>query len=127
MRINSISINGNLTSDPEGKELPNQNYMARFSIAHNDREKKGDEWVAVAHFFDCLAWGKPAKILCDQVRKGDPIAVTGTLKQERWEKDGEKHQRVRINVTGWVVGKRKDDASGGGGAKAVNDDDDIRF
>ena len=77
MRINSISINGNLTSDPEGKELPNQNYMARFSIAHNDREKKGDEWVAVAHFFDCLAWGKPAKILCDQVRKGDPIAVTG--------------------------------------------------
>ncbi len=126
MRINTVTVSGNLTAEPEGKALANDNYMCRFAIAHNDREKKGDEWVEVAHFFDCLAWGKMAKIFAEQAGKGDPVVVSGTLKQERWEKDGEKHQRIRLHVTGWQIGRRKGESSSTT-ASAPNADDDIPF
>ena len=58
--------------------------------------KKGDKWEDEASFFDVVIWGKTAESLKPKLNKGRQITVSGYLKQDRWEKDGQKQSRVQI-------------------------------
>jgi len=127
MRINTVTVSGNIVRDPEGKTLPNDNYVCRVSIAHNDRQKIKGEWEDVVSYFDAVVWGKMGEIVEKQGRKGMPIVITGALRQERWETDsGEKRSAVKINATGIVFGKPKPkdgDRDDQGAPRPVADDD----
>lgn len=90
--LNSVAVSGNLTRDPES---PTQG-VTRLSIAHNERRKQGEEWVDVAHFFEVTVFGKLGEAVARELAKGDPVAVSGTLEQRRWEQDGVKRSAVSI-------------------------------
>lgn len=49
-------------------------------------------------FVDVVAWGRSAEIVRDYTKKGSTILVEGRLKQETWEREGEKRSRVKIVV-----------------------------
>ena len=53
------------------------------------------------HFFDCEYFTKkpPQHWLASQLRKGIGVVVYGSLKQERWEKDGQKQSRIKIKLS----------------------------
>lgn len=114
--INSVVIVGRLTRDVELKYMNNGNAVASMSIAVNRSKKEGDQWVSEAHFFDVSYFGKGAEAVKPYLTKGKQIAVQGSLRQNRWEKDGQKQSRISIvadNVQ--LLGGKSDGNSDGTG------------
>lgn len=96
MSINTIVIVGNLTKDMELKYTSSGTAIGKFSIAVNEREKKGDTWETVASFFNVTIFGKMAESLRQYLVKGKQIGVEGSLKQNRWEGDNGPRSEVVI-------------------------------
>lgn len=99
--INSVVLVGRITKDVGSDErsfsyIGNGTAKAVVNIAVNRGVKKGDKWEDEASFFDVTIWGKTAENLKPRLTKGTQIAVSGYLKQDRWEKDGQKQSRVQI-------------------------------
>jgi len=87
---------GRLTRDAELKYTVNGQAVCKFAIAVNRQKKEGDNWVGDANFFDIILWGKSGETINQYLLKGKQIAVSGELRQERWEKDGQSRSRVEI-------------------------------
>jgi single-strand DNA-binding protein len=114
--MQSIVIKGNLTRDPELKSIPRGDGtvdVVNFSIAESRKfTKSNGEKAEETTFFDCEAWDSGARLIDQLMSKGDPILVTGSFKQDNWEKDGQKHSRLRLRVQNFDKLFRK---SNGGG------------
>jgi single-strand DNA-binding protein len=110
---NRVILVGNLTRDPELRYIPSGTAVTDIGLAVNDRVKRGDQWVEEATFVDVTLWGRTAEIANEYLSKGAPVLIEGRLKLDRWEKDGQKHSKLK------VVGERLQmlgaKAGGGGG------------
>lgn len=96
--INRVIEIGRLTRDAEVTYTPGGMAIAKFTIAVNRRVKNGDGWADEANYFDVQLFGKSAEALKPYLLKGKQVAVDGYLKQDRWEKDGQKFSKVTINA-----------------------------
>lgn len=96
LSFSSVTICGNLTRDPEMKYTASGLGIANVAVAVNDRKKQGDEWVDDTSYFDIVVFGKQGEVISSSCKKGDSITVIGRLKQETWERDGQKRSAVRI-------------------------------
>ena len=99
--INSVVFVGRITKDVGSDErsfsyIGNGTAKAVVNIAVNRGVKKGDKWEDETSFFDVVIWGKTAENLKPRLTKGTQITVSGYLKQDRWEKDGQKQSRVQV-------------------------------
>lgn len=94
--FNRVVLVGNLTRDVELKYLSTGTAVADLGVAINDRVKRGDEWVDEATFVDVTLFGKIAEVAGEYLSSGSPLLVEGRLKQDRWEKDGEKRQKLKV-------------------------------
>lgn len=99
--INSVVLVGRITKDVGSDErsfsyIGNGTAKAVVNIAVNRGVKKGDKWEDEASFFDVVIWGKTAENLKPRLTKGTQITVSGYLKQDRWEKDGQKQSRIQV-------------------------------
>lgn len=81
-------IAGKLTADPKLAVTSNGTQVAEFSVAVNNRD--------AVSYFDCRAFGKTAEFVCKYFRKASSICIDGTLRQERWTKDGAQRSAVRV-------------------------------
>jgi single-strand DNA-binding protein len=115
--FNRVILVGNLTRDPELRYIPSGTAVSEIGLAVNDRVKKGDQWVDEATFVDVTLWGRTAEIANEYLSKGSQVLIEGRLKLDRWEKEGQKHSKLR------VVGERmqmlggRDGGGGGGGSR----------
>lgn len=78
-----VTIEGNLTADPERGTSDNQVEYARFSVAVNDRRLNEDtnRWEdAGTVFHRVVVFGEQARHVADSVRKGDQVLVAGDLR-----------------------------------------------
>lgn len=96
--INQVVLVGRITRDAELRYTASGAALCSFSIAVNRRMKKGDQWQDEASFFDLTLWDKQAESLNKYLSKGTQVAVQGELRQDRWEKDGQKFSKVQIFV-----------------------------
>ena len=99
--VNSVILIGRLTQDLGSDErsfgyVGNGQARANVSIAVNRSKKDGDQWIDEVNYFNITIWGKTAENLKPYLTKGKQICVEGHLKQDRWEKDGQKQSRVTI-------------------------------
>lgn len=99
--INHITLSGNLTRDAKidhiGEDLIT---VARVTIANNHhyRDKSG-EWHEQVSFIEGEIWGAAADRLESYGKKGAPVIVEGSLKQNNWtDKDGTKHTKLFIKA-----------------------------
>lgn len=95
MDINSTNIIGRLTKDAELNYSGAGAAIVNFSIAVDHMKKK--DGTADTSFLNCKVFGKLGETLHKYMTKGKQVAIRGYLKQERWEKDGQKQSRVIIN------------------------------
>lgn len=93
--MNNVQILGNLTRAPELRYTPQGKAVCNISIAINEGygEKKK------THYFVAVAWEKTAEIISQHFTKGRKILIEGSLQQETWEKDGQKHSTVKIRIS----------------------------
>lgn len=96
--INSVVLVGRCTRDAELRFTSSGTAICNFSIAVNRRVKKGDQWTDEASFFDLTLFAKTAENLNKYLTKGTQVAVKGELRQDRWEKDGQKFSKVTVGV-----------------------------
>lgn len=96
--INSVTIVGRLTRDADLKYTNSGFAISNLGVAVNRARKDGDQWIEEANFFDVTLLGRRAEALNQYLQKGLQVAVTGELRQERWEQDGQKRSRVTIQA-----------------------------
>lgn len=119
--LNSVILVGRLTRDAELSFLPNGNAVCKMGIAVNRSRKDGDQWVNEANFFDVTLFGKSGESLKQYLTKGKQIAVQGSLKQDRWEKDGQKFSKVQIVASNvHLLGGRSDGGYSGASQSSGN-------
>lgn len=75
--MNSISLTGRITKDPEAKKTKDGGTYCYFTIAVDDG--KDTEGNRKAIFVDCIAYKTSAEFLAKYVKKGNMLAVTGSL------------------------------------------------
>ena len=97
--INKVILVGRLTKDMgDVRYTHEQMAIGEISIAVNRSKKVNDQWQDEASFFNCTIFGKAAENLKQYLKKGTQVAVEGSLKQERWEKDGQKFSKISVQV-----------------------------
>ena len=101
--INTVTISGRLTRDPELRYLNNGNAVANFAVAVNGWNGT-EETVS---YFDCTCFGKRAEAVAQHRHQGDAVIVNGRLSQNRWEADGQKRSRIEIVADQVEFGARK--------------------
>lgn len=93
--INIVNISGNLTRDCTKKKA-GETPLVEFSIAVNEFRKDKDPYTS---FFDCVLFGKRAQGLADYLLKGQKVAISGRVRQDRWQtQEGENRSKVVVIV-----------------------------
>jgi single-strand DNA-binding protein len=114
--FNRVILVGNLTRDPELRYIPSGTAVSDIGLAVNDRVKRGDQWVEEPVFVDVTLWGRTAEIANEYLSKGSSVLIEGRLKLDRWEKDGQKHSKLKvIGERLQMLGAREAGRGGGGG------------
>ncbi|MBG6055302.1 single-strand DNA-binding protein [Salinibacterium sp. CAN_S4] len=78
-----VTIEGNLTADPEHGTSENQVDYARFSVAVNDRRlnEQTNKWEdAGTVFHRVVVFNEQARHVVGSLRKGDQVLVAGDLR-----------------------------------------------
>jgi len=88
--------------------------VCQNAIAVNDRRKNASgEWIDETSFVDVTFFGRTAEVVSEYLGKGSPIFVEGRLKQDTWEKDGQKRSKLHVIVDRMqLLGSRNDAKNG---------------
>lgn len=122
MSLNRVQLIGNLTRDPEIRQIPGGQTVATLSIATNfswtdQSGQKQDK----AEFHNVVAWRKLAEICGQYLRKGSKIFVEGRLQTRDWEgEDGVKRYRTEIVADNMIMLDRKGGEGFGGGEQSYS-------
>lgn len=115
--LNKVLLIGNLTRDPEKRYTPSGMAVSDVNLGLNRKFKAANgEWKEEACFVTVELWGKTAENVVEYKRKGDPILVEGRLKLDQWEKDGQKHSRLKVVAETVQFLNRSSGGGGGSGA-----------
>jgi single-strand DNA-binding protein len=141
--INRVVVSGNLTRDPELRQLAGGNSVCKLRIAVNTRKKdrETNQWSDHPNYFDVTVWGAQGENVAKYLQKGSPLLIDGRLEWREWQaQDGTNRQSVEIIAENTqFIGGRDGGSPGGGGSEfapgpdrglqsvPAADDDDIPF
>lgn len=94
--MNRIHLIGNLTRDPEFSETAAGVAVCKFSIAvsRTYADQNGEKQT---DFFNCTAWRQTADAVARYTKKGNKIAVIGSMQSRAYE------DRQGVKKTVWEV------------------------
>ncbi|WP_426997550.1 single-stranded DNA-binding protein [Pseudarthrobacter sp. N5] len=98
----TITVIGNLTSDPELRFTPSGSAVANFTIASTPRtfDRQSNEWKdGETLFLRAAVWREAAENVAESLTKGMRVIVSGRLKSRSYEtKEGEKRTVIELEV-----------------------------
>lgn len=97
--INTVTITGNLTRDPELRSTASGTSVANMRIAVNEstKDQATGEWTERANYFNVTVWGRQAEMCAQYLTKGRPVAIAGRLQWREWnDRDGNRRESVDI-------------------------------
>ncbi len=97
--LNTVTVVGNVTRDPEMRYTPGGQPRCNIGIAVNRSwmNRQTNEWEERTSFFNVVVWGDMADNVSHSITKGTRVVITGRLEQRSWETDqGEKRSVVEI-------------------------------
>ena len=98
--MNKVLLMGNITRDPETRQLPSGTSVTemRLAISENYKSRSGEQVESVC-YVDVVAWDRQAETCAQFLSKGSPIMVEGRLQLDEWEKDGQKRSKLRVRAS----------------------------
>ena len=97
--VNRVELFGRIGNDLEVKEANGGTKVLEFSLATNESVKTKEGREDRTEWHRMVAFGKTAENLARLCSKGGRIAVTGSLRSNRWEgEDGKTRKTVSIFV-----------------------------
>lgn len=115
MAINTCTISGNLTRDPELRATASGTAVLGFSVAVNDRRKNQQTgvWEDHPNYIDCTVFGARAEALANILHKGSGVTVQGKLRWSEWEREGQKRSKIEVVVDEIALHDKKGAAPAG--------------
>jgi single-strand DNA-binding protein len=138
--VNKVILIGNLTRDPQSRQLPTrstrstssgqagsgqarstssgqaQNLVADFGLAMNRKFKTQDgEDREDVCFVDCTAFGRQAEVIAKYCKKGKRLYIEGRLRHDTWDdkNGGGKRSKLSVVVENFqFLGSREDQPAG---------------
>lgn len=100
-----VTIEGNLTDEPELRFTPQGVPVASFTVAANSRRRAPDgSWQdGDPLFLRVTCWRQLAENVADSLHRGTSVVVVGELKQNSYE-DREGNKRTSYEVNAQNVG-----------------------
>jgi single-strand DNA-binding protein len=98
----TITIIGNLVSDPELRYTPTGQAVATFRVASTPRfmDRTTNEWKdGDSLFLSCNVWRQAAENVAESLQRGMRVIVSGRLRQRSYEtREGEKRTVYEVEV-----------------------------
>lgn len=94
--MNKVFLIGNLTRDPELSETNSGVPVCRFAIAVNRRFSSQDA-ERQTDFFNVTAWRNLAETVAKYTKKGNKVAVTGSIQIRNYE-DNAGQKRTFVDI-----------------------------
>lgn len=115
MSLNKVQLIGNLTRDPEVRQIPGGATVTSFGLATNlSWTDQSGQRQDKAEFHNIVAWRKLAEICGQYLKKGMKVYIEGRIQTREWEaEDGTKKYRTEIVADNMIMLDRKGDFSGG--------------
>lgn len=137
--MNKVFLIGNLTRDPELSETNSGVSVCRFGLAVN-RRRSGTDGEPQVDFFNVTAWRSLAETVNRFVKKGNKVAVAGSIQIRNYE-DNAGQKRTFVDIVADDVEFLTPKGSGGAAEddfvpaapkmkpalEAFDDDSDIPF
>lgn len=132
--MNKVFLIGNLTRDPELTETPSGVTVCKFGLAVKRNYANGDG-EHQTDFFNCIAWRSMAEAIARYTKKGNKVAVVGSVELRSYE-DNEGIKRTVVDIivqdVEFLTPKEQTQADKSTGKKkptlqAMDDDEDIPF
>lgn len=125
--LNVAVLMGRLVADPEIRHTPSNVAVTSFTIAvDRSYQKAGTE--RQADFIDIVAWRATADFVCKYFRKGQLIAVQGSIQTRSYQdKDGNKRKAFEIVADNVHFAEPKKDGAGGNRAQAASQRPDVDY
>jgi single-strand DNA-binding protein len=90
-----VTIIGRLTADPQLRFTPKGTPVSRMRMAVNDGPSPT--------FHTVVCWGRTADVVCQYLKKGRPVEVSGRFRERSYvAKDGSEHSVTEVYA--WRVG-----------------------
>ena len=125
--LNTVSLVGRLTKDPEVRRTNTGKAVTSFSLAV-ERDFKDQSGNKQTDFFNVVAWGNTAEFVGKYINKGRLVAVDGRLQTRSYQnRDGNNVYVVEIvanNVYGLDKAKQTQQEQGYTEAQMAEIDDD---
>lgn len=96
--LNKTILMGRLTADPELKHTQSGTAVTSFTVAvERNYSRQGEE--KQTDFIDCEAWRNTAEFICKYFRKGQMMALSGSIQTGSYtDRDGNKRKTVRVRA-----------------------------
>jgi single-strand DNA-binding protein len=91
LRVNVVTLIGNLATDVELREVGEDLQVATFLLAVNRPTKDEADFVRVS------TWNRQAELCAQYLSKGRKVGIDGRLKSSSWEdSDGNKRSAIEV-------------------------------
>jgi len=103
--LNKVQLIGNLTRDPEVKQIPSGQMVCTIGIATNRSWKdQSGQKQDQTEFHNIVCWGRLAEIAGQYLHKGTKVYFEGRLQTRSWENDaGVKQYRTEIVAENMII------------------------
>ncbi|MBU1045820.1 single-stranded DNA-binding protein [Patescibacteria group bacterium] len=109
MNLNKAFLLGNLTSDPELRNLPSGQPVCSFRMATNQiwTDKETGQKQQKAEYHNVVAWRNLATIASQYLRKGSLVFIEGKISTRSWDDpSGVKKYRTEVVADNIQLGPR---------------------
>lgn len=109
--LNTVTLMGRLTRDPELRRTGSGIAVASFRVAVERDFGSREDGKKETDFIDCVAWRQTGEFISKYFSKGAMIVVTGRLQTRSWtDMDEVKRTSTEVNVSQAYFGERKRDS-----------------
>jgi single-strand DNA-binding protein len=103
--LNKVQIIGNITRDPEVRQIPSGQMVCTIGVATNRvwNNPQGEKQEQT-EFHNVVCWGKLAEIAGQYLKKGSKVYFEGRLQTRSWDDDnGKKNYRTEIVAENMIM------------------------
>jgi single-strand DNA-binding protein len=101
MHETTVTIVGNVISDPRQRRTAEGTKVVSFRMASNERryDKAADQWVDGDHLYVTVTcWRRLAAGVAASLVKGDPVMVRGRLHTRDYEVEGQRRYSTEVEA-----------------------------
>ena len=108
--LNKVILMGRFTRDPELKSTPQGVSTCSFALAvDRNFTREGEE--RKADFINCVAWRQTAEFISKYFKKGNMVALEGSIQTRSWDDNGSKRYATEVIVNQVYFAESKNSAA----------------